>query len=197
MSDRPSTRPVVATGPDADSDAELVVAFCAGDDTSLRLAYDRYSGMIFRIGILRLGDHHAAEELVQQVFVRAWKGREGFDPARGSLAAWLLGIARRLVADHYAGMDKERRVIAAAQRAAPPATEDRTTDRVVDQVIVGDQVNRLPEQQRIVLRLAFYSDLSHSEIAETTGMPLGTVKSHIRRALIHLRKVWEVDGATP
>lgn len=194
MPDRPSSSPVDTTGPEPD---ELMVeAFVAGDEGALKLAFDRYSGMVFRIGMLRLGDYHQAEELVQQVFVRAWKGRDGFDPARGSLAAWLLGIARRLVADHYAGLDKDRRVMVAAQRAAPPTAEDRTTDRVVDSVIVGDQVNRLPEQQRIVLRLAFYSDLSHSEIAETTGMPLGTVKSHIRRALIHLRKVWEVDGAT-
>lgn len=195
MSDRPSTNPVVTSDPGVD--AELAAAFRSGDDTALRTAYDRYGGMVFRVGMLRLGDFHLAEELVQQVFVRAWKGRDGFDPARGSLAAWLLGISRRLVADHYAGIDKDRRVIGAAQRAAPPTIEDRTTDRVVDQVIVQDQVNRLPEQQRIVLRLAFYSDLSHSEIAATTGMPLGTVKSHIRRALIHLRKVWEVDGATP
>ena len=194
MSDRPSITPAHAAGPDAD--AELVAGFAAGDETALRRAFDRYSGMVFRIGMLRLGDYHQAEELVQQVFVRAWKGRDGFDPQRGSLAAWLLGIARRLIADHYAGLDKDRRVMLAAQQAAARATEDRSTDRVVDSVIVGDQVNRLPEQQRIVLRLAFYSDLSHSEIAETTGMPLGTVKSHIRRALIHLRKVWEVDGAT-
>ncbi len=194
MSDRPTTSPAHAAGPDADE--ELVRGFAAGDETALRRAFDRYSTMVFRIGMQRLGDYHLAEELVQQVFVRAWKGRDGFDPQRGSLAAWLLGIARRLIADHYAGLDKDRRVLLAAQQAAPPATEDRSTDRVVDSVIVGDQVNRLPEQQRIVLRLAFYSDLSHSEIAETTGMPLGTVKSHIRRALINLRKVWEVDGAT-
>ncbi len=194
MSDLPATSPMVAGGPD--TDAELVAGFRDGDDAALRVAYDRYGGMIFRIGMLRLGDYHLAEELVQEVFVRAWKGRAGFDPARGSLTAWLLGIARRLIADHYAGADKDRRVRMAAERAAPPVTEDRNTDRVVDQVIVGQQVNRLPEQQRIVVRLAFFADLSHSQIAETTGMPLGTVKSHIRRALIQLRKVWEVDGAT-
>lgn len=195
MSDGPAHSPLSAAGPDFEDGP--AVASGLGDEAALRMAYDRYGGMVFRLGMVRLGDFHLAEDLVQQVFVRAWKGRDGFDPERGSLAAWLLGIARRLIADHYAGLDKDRRVMVAAQRAAPPITDDRTTERVVDSVIVGDQVNRLPEQQRIVLRLAFYSDLSHSEIAETTGMPLGTVKSHIRRALIHLRKVWEVDGATP
>ena len=193
MSDRPSTR---AAGADEPEDDVLVSAFTAGDAAALRSAFDRYSGMVFRIGMLRLGDFHQAEELVQSVFVRAWRGREGFDPSRGSLAAWLLGIARRLIADHYAGLEKDRRVKVAAQRTAPRTADDRAADRIVDAVFVGDQVNRLPEQQRTVLRLAFYSDLSHSEIAETTGLPLGTVKSHIRRGLIQLRKVWEVDGAT-
>jgi RNA polymerase sigma factor (sigma-70 family) len=152
--------------------------------------------MVQRVGMLRLGNHHDAEELVQQVFVRAWKGRAGFDPTRGSLGAWLLGIARRLIADRYASLDRDRKVIAAAESIAPPATDVKSVDRVVDRVVVGDEVNRLPDEQRMVLRLAFYGDLSHSEIAATTGIPIGTVKSHIRRALILLRKRWEVDGAT-
>jgi RNA polymerase sigma factor (sigma-70 family) len=177
-------------------DGEWTERFKAGEDLALRQAYERYAGMVQRVGILRLGNHHDAEELVQQVFVRAWKGRDGFDPAKGSLGAWLLGIARRLIADRYASLDRDRKVISAAESIAPPATESKSVDRVVDRVVVGNEVNRLPEEQRMVLRLAFYGDLSHSEIAATTGIPIGTVKSHIRRALIHLRKRWEVDGAT-
>ncbi len=177
-------------------DGEWMERFQAGDDLALRQAFDRYAGMVQRVGMLRLGNHHDAEELVQQVFVRAWKGRAGFDPTRGSLGAWLLGIARRLIADRYASLDRDRKVIAAAESIAPPATDVKSVDRVVDRVVVGDEVNRLPDEQRMVLRLAFYGDLSHSEIAATTGIPIGTVKSHIRRALILLRKRWEVDGAT-
>jgi RNA polymerase sigma-70 factor (ECF subfamily) len=177
-------------------DGEWMERFRAGDDLALRQAFDRYAGMVQRVGMLRLGNHHDAEELVQQVFVRAWKGRAGFDPARGSLGAWLLGIARRLIADRYASLDRDRKVITAAESIAPPATDVKSVDRVVDRVVVGDEVNRLPDEQRMVLRLAFYGDLSHSEIAATTGIPIGTVKSHIRRALILLRKRWEVDGAT-
>ncbi len=176
-------------------DGEWMERFQAGDDLALRQAFDRYAGMVQRVGMLRLGNHHDAEELVQQVFVRAWKGRAGFDPARGSLGAWLLGIARRLIADRYASLDRDRKVVAAAESIAPPATDVKSADRVVDRVVVGDEVNRLPDEQRMVLRLAFYGDLSHSEIAATTGIPIGTVKSHIRRALILLRKRWEVDGA--
>lgn len=177
-------------------DGEWTARFRDGDDLALRQAFDRYAGMVQRVGMLRLGNHHDAEELVQQVFVRAWKGRAGFDPTRGSLGAWLLGISRRLIADRYASLDRDRKVVAAAESIAPPASDVKSADRVVDRVVVSDEVNRLPDEQRMVLRLAFYGDLSHSEIAATTGIPIGTVKSHIRRALILLRKRWEVDGAT-
>ena len=178
------------------ADGEWTARFRAGDDRALRQAFDRYGGMVQRVGMLRLGNHHDAEELVQQVFVRAWKGREGFNPERGSLGAWLLGITRRLIADRYASLDRDRKIVSAAESIAPPATETKSVDRVVDRVVVGNELNRLPAEQRMVLRLAFFGDLSHSEIAATTGLPVGTVKSHIRRALIHLRKRWEVDGAT-
>jgi RNA polymerase sigma-70 factor (ECF subfamily) len=188
--------PLAAAPSEPTLDGEWMERFQAGDDLALRQAFDRYAGMVQRVGMLRLGNHHDAEELVQQVFVRAWKGRAGFDPARGSLGGWLLGIARRLIADRYASLDRDRKVIAAAESIAPPATDVKSVDRVVDRVVVGDEVNRLPDEQRMVLRLAFYGDLSHSEIAATTGIPIGTVKSHIRRALILLRKRWEVDGAT-
>ena len=184
------------TTPEPLTDGEWVQRFRAGDELALRQAFDRYGGMVQRVGMLRLGNHHDAEELVQQVFVRAWKGRDGFNPERGSLGAWLLGIARRLIADRYASLDRDRKVISAAESIAPPATDVKSADRVVDRVVVGNELNRLPPEQRMVLRLAFYGDLSHSEIAATTGLPVGTVKSHIRRALIQLRKRWEVDGAT-
>ncbi len=199
VSSPPTPRPTGApsgTTPEPLMDDEWMQRFRAGDELVLRQAFDRYGGMVQRVGMLRLGNHHDAEELVQQVFVRAWKGRDGFNPERGSLGAWLLGIARRLIADRYASLDRDRKVISAAESIAPPATDVKSADRVVDRVVVGDELNRLPPEQRMVLRLAFYGDLSHSEIAATTGLPVGTVKSHIRRALIQLRKRWEVDGAT-
>ena len=169
--------------------------FRAGEERALRQAFDRYGGMVQRVGMLRLGNHHEAEDLVQQVFVRAWRGREGFDPARGAFGSWLLGITRRLIADRYAALDRDRRIVSAAESIAPTDATAKADDQVLNRVVLGDDLNRLPHDQRMVLRLAFYGELSHSEIAATTGLPVGTVKSHIRRALIQLRKFWEVDGA--
>jgi RNA polymerase sigma-70 factor (ECF subfamily) len=170
--------------------------FRGGDQLALREAYDRFGGMVLRVGLLRLGHLQDAEDLVQTVFVRAWKGRAGFDPAKGSLGAWLLGIARRLIADRYAALDRDRRITAAAGKVAPAQVQAAPADQVVDRIVVGNELNMLPEDQRRVVMLAFYGQLSHTQIAATTGLPVGTVKSHIRRALIQLRKRWEVDDAT-
>jgi RNA polymerase sigma factor (sigma-70 family) len=169
--------------------------FRAGEEAALREAYDRFSGMVLRVGLLRLGNQHDAEDLVQMVFVRAWKGRAGFDPTKGSIGAWLLGITRRLIADRYAALDRDRKIAAAAEQVAPAEAVSAPADRVVDRVVVGNELDKLPAEQRRVLLLAFYGELSHSQIAAKTGLPIGTVKSHIRRALIQLRKRWEVDGA--
>ncbi|MBM9466345.1 RNA polymerase sigma factor [Nakamurella leprariae] len=170
--------------------------FREGGPAVLKAAYDRYSSMVYRLGLLSLRDHHDAEDLVQQVFVRAWRGRGGFDPTRGSLPGWLLGITRRLVADRFAALDRDRKVQAAAQSVAQPTTETSGAERVVDRVVMGDKLEQLPAAQQLVLRLAFFDGLTHTEIAEATSLPLGTVKSHIRRALANLRKQWEVDGAS-
>ena len=182
----PPTRPA--------RDPELERGFVAGDPVALRQVYDRYGGMIQRIGMLSLRDHHDAEDLVQQVFVRAWRGRAGYDPSRGALGSWLIGITRRQIADRFAERNQRRRVLAAAEQEIPPPVQS-PPEGVIDRVVIADGINQLSPEQRTVLRLAFYHGLTHTEISSTTGIPVGTVKSHIRRGLARLRVWWEVSGA--
>ena len=170
--------------------------FSAGDETALREAYDRFGRAVYHLATSSLPNQHDADDVTQATFVAAWLGRATFDPDRGSLLGWLLGIARRKIIDRLRVLARETRLarsVTDQQEAAPPADQP---DRVVDRLVVADELAQLPPEQRRMLELAFFDDLTHQQIAEKTGVPLGTVKSHIRRGMASLRRRWEVDGGT-
>ena len=105
-------------------------------------------------------------------------------------------ITKRRCIDRIRALDRNRRDVAAVAAGISQSADVPGPDHIVDQIVVADQLARLPESQRAVLELAFYDDLSHSQIATLTGLPLGTVKSHLRRGLNQLRRRLEVDGGT-
>jgi RNA polymerase sigma-70 factor (ECF subfamily) len=167
------------------------------DERALRLAYDRYGGAVLHVALRGLGNVADAEDVTQATFVAAWLSREAFDPARGSLLGLLLGIARRKVVDRLRAAEREGRLADAVRRQPRPSAADPAPERVVDRLVMADELARLPGEQRRVLELAFYDDLTHVQVAAVTGLPLGTVKSHIRRGMSALKRRWEVDRATP
>jgi RNA polymerase sigma factor (sigma-70 family) len=179
------------------SDEEIALAqrFRGGDETVLREVYDRYGGLVHRVGLSCLASHHDAEDVTQATFVAAWRGRESFDPGRGTLAGWLLGIARRQVVDRLRVIHRDHGIAAAVRQTEPGYSDVPVPDRVVDRLVLLDELRQLTAEQRRVVELAFFDDLTHVQIAGVTGLPLGTVKSHLRRGLARLRTRWEVDGA--
>jgi RNA polymerase sigma-70 factor (ECF subfamily) len=190
MTDGASTEPRPAPAADPPPGEALELRFAAGDSAALRETYDRYSAAVYAIALRTLCAHHDAEDVTQQVFVRAWRGRETFDPERGTLGGWLVGITRRQVSDRLNGRVRE---LQAADRAGRAVRNEPTPelDRVVDAVVVADELDKLAPQVRRVVRLAFFDDLTHQQIAAVTGLPLGTVKSHLRRGMDRLRRGWE------
>ncbi|RBY87563.1 RNA polymerase subunit sigma-24 [Blastococcus sp. TF02A-26] len=179
-------------------DAEVGRRFAAGDEQALVLAYQRWSGQVHGMAVRAFGPGPDAEDVTQQVFVSAWTGRTGYRPESGPLPAWLVGVCRHKIADTWAKRDRQRRLAeaAAADAETRPAPAARPLDAAVaDRVLLLDELERIDQPQRGIIELAFFEDLTHAQIATRTGLPLGTVKSHIRRTLERLRSRLEVDGA--
>jgi RNA polymerase sigma-70 factor (ECF subfamily) len=183
--------------------AALEGRFAAGDDEALRLAYERYGRLVY--GICRRTRPDDAADLTQETFVAAWRGRHRFDPTRGSLGAWLATIARNKVVD-----DLRRTQRQPASPTAPPGPGEviaaagdpamaPDVDTITDRLLLADALNELSPRSRMVVQLAYYEDLTHEQIAVKCGLPLGTVKSDLRRSLPKLARrlrhhEWGDDG---
>lgn len=173
--------------------------FAAGDVQALEEAYSRWGALVYTIALRGSGDSDDAADITQNVFLSAWLGRAGFDPSVGSLKSWLAVIAKRRLIDHL------RRASVRPQSSMGDPTqalEGVTTlgsalaDTVVDQVVLADELRGLGQPAEQIMRLAFYEDMTHSQIAERTGLPMGTVKSHIRRSMVRLRDRLEGSRGT-
>ncbi len=173
-----------------DDDLSVVVAaFVAGDERALEKIYRRYSALVFTVALRSLGDVTEAEDVVQKVFVAAWTGRHTYKSERASVSAWLMGITRNKVADTHQARTKQRRIQTEVGANMPLAPD--TLD-IAERLIIADEISKLDAVPQKVLRMAFYEDLTHAQIAERMQLPPGTVKSHIRRSLIKLRRRMEV-----
>ncbi len=173
--------------------------FRAGDERALAEAYERWAGIVHGMAVRAFGAGPDAEDVTQQTFISAWTGRTGYRPDEGPLAAWLVGVCRHKIADVWARRERQRRLAEAAvvdARSRPErGPDDGLAALVADRLLLLRELDRLGQPQRGIIELAFFADLTHSQIAERTGLPLGTVKSHIRRTLERLRTRLEVDGA--
>lgn len=175
---------------------ELAEGFAAGEPEAMRRAYDRYSPMVHSLALRSLGNKDDAEDVTQQVFVSAWRSRHTFDPARAALGAWLVGITRRKIADHWESFTRVRRSQEAAFTHLDPDPLTTSSDTgVVNRILIAEALERLGSPQKEILRMAFFSDMTHATIAEELELPLGTVKSHITRSLKRLREAMVVTDA--
>ncbi len=165
------------------ADEALATRFTLGDETALRDVYERWSSLVYTIALRSTGNAADAADITQLVFISAWKGKEGFDMNAGSLPAWLLGICRRKIADHFGSKSRKE----SAQAEIDLGSVGDSVDSTIDRVVLADELARLGDPQQKIMELAFFNDLTHAQIASLLDLPLGTVKSHIRRSLDRLK----------
>lgn len=166
--------------------------FATGDPSVLRDAYDAHGSAIFSFCRRSLGADQAAD-VTQEVFVTAWKVRDRFDPTKGTLRSWLFGIGRYKVLNALRGRPPLQSVDLEGADVERPGPSE--VERLADRMVLADAVAGFSDRVREVLHLAYVEDLTHAQIAERTAVPLGTVKSDLRRALSRLRLELETsDG---
>ena len=193
-------------------DADLVAAVVTGDVEAFAVLYDRYAQAVFRAAFRRSGDRQVAEEVLQDTYLALWNRAELFDPSAGSLLVWLSTIARNRSVDRLRALG--RRPGAVPLSAIAPGDDrdegvlERTMSRAAllgsgsqpvdpEQALedadlraeVRDAIDTIPHLERQVIELAYFEELTQSEIAARLGWPLGTVKTRTRRALGRLREV--------
>ncbi len=182
----------------ASEHAALVAAVATQRDRTAFTALFDYYGPRLNAYLLRLGcDRAAAEEIAQDAMVALWRKAHLFDPAKSSLATWLYRIARNrridvLRRDRVDFMDPDDFALDIPDESSVDA--DRLLDSQSRDDILRVAMKQLPQEQLSLVQMAFFESLSHSEIAEKTGLPLGTVKSRIRLAFTRLRRALEASG---
>ncbi len=184
-----------ANGP-ALMDRPLVERMAAGDERALGQLYDRHGGAAYSLALAIVGERADAEEVVADAFGQAWRTAVHFDPARGSVAAWLATITRTRALDLVRGRGRRSRALTRAAwgsgegLAAPMAAEDapdRGVERQEARRLVAHSLAELPAPQRRVIELAYFGGLTQTEIAAELQEPLGTVKTRMRAGMEKLR----------
>jgi len=176
------------------SDADLIGRAADGDARALEVLYDRYSRVVFSFGLRIVGDPQLAEELLQEVFFRAWQQGGSFRSSKGSFITWLLSITHNMAIDEVrkrrrrpqkADSEDPETVLAGVPDSGPDV-EDEVWLGALRDTIEGAMAS-LPSAQRQAIEMAYFRGLTQREIAEQLGEPLGTIKTRMRLGMQKLR----------
>ena len=173
----------------AESDANLIERTGRGDRAAFNELYRRFARPVLAMALRQLGDHGRAEDAAQETFAAVWRSARSYRSERGSASAWLYTVARNAI------IDRARQRTEPVAEAADEAAADASPEEAVESSGVAWRVHaaleRLPERERVVLELAYWSGLSQSEIASYLNVPLGTVKTRTRAGMSRLAGLLE------
>ncbi|HEX8221937.1 MAG TPA: sigma-70 family RNA polymerase sigma factor [Chloroflexia bacterium] len=182
------------------ADDQLVSRIAAGDARALEALYDRYVRQCFGLALRMVGDPGLAEEVVQEVFLKLWSRPDSYSPQKGAFVSWLLSLVHHRAVDELrkrsrteVALDNDQPLSVINTRPDPQPDPSEQVWVMEQQRVVRQALGELPENQRLVLELAYFGGLSQSQIAERTSQPLGTVKTRMRMGLQNLRGLLETN----
>jgi RNA polymerase sigma factor (sigma-70 family) len=175
-----------------DADQRLMRSFAARDPSAADTLYRRFAGRIYGLGLVMLGSDAAAQDLVQDTFVKLWRSADRYDRSRGKLETWVLLMARSLAIDAIRRRVLEVRTLEHVDRPVEADQGPGPDDQVVT-LDLAERARRamasLPAEQRAALELAYLGGKTSTEISDLEGIPVGTAKTRIRAALLRLREM--------
>jgi RNA polymerase sigma-70 factor (ECF subfamily) len=187
--DRGTDVSVVGLRSAQEEDTELLTRIQHGDDRAMAVLFDRYSKIVYSVSLRVLRDTASAEDVMQEIFMQIWRTPNSFVAARGSLGGWLSVVARNRSIDTLRRKRPSEQVDDLNLASICNLADEAERNLMMEKARVS--IAQLPFEQRKTLEMAFFDGLTHAEIAEMTGDPLGTVKTRIRSALLTLRKAFQ------
>ena len=178
-----------------ESEQELMRQLMAGDEVAMRALYERFGRPVYTLGLRLLGSHEVAEELTQDVFMAAWRKASRFDANRGRLSTWLMAIAHNMAVDRLRHDHSVGRPQLVLVEELPEAVTTEEEDALLERDRARRALAALSPAERELLSRAYFYGWTARQIAESDGIPLGTVKTRLRTALLKLRTTGAREAA--
>jgi len=179
-------------------DRAIIARIARGEEAAFGALYDRLSGPLYSLAYKMLGDASEAQDALQDVCLQLWRRAASYDPTKSSVFSWAVLITRGRVIDRLRSRSRRLRIIAGStdDETSPSEPVDASTSATGAETVAShEQATRvrqvlanLPADQRAAIELAFFTDLTHQQVAERLGEPLGTIKARIRRGMLKLRE---------
>jgi RNA polymerase sigma-70 factor (ECF subfamily) len=169
------------------SEQELVIALIARDEQAFSYLYDHYSGSLYSIVLQIVKSPQIASDVLQEIFINIWRRIDSYDPIKGRLFTWMLNISRNASIDmlrskNYQNSQKNQEITDNVYGV------DQVTQTNIDSIGLTKFLGKLRPELRVLIELAYFKGYTHDEIAQIEDIPLGTVKTRIRNALLQLRE---------
>jgi len=172
------------------TEEELVALLKSNDKRAFEYLYDNYAGALYAVILKKIEDTTLAEDVLQEVFVKIWNNFSTYDTSKGRLFTWMLNISRNLAIDTLRSKSfKKQSKIQNSEKAVDYVSNNINEDEKFDALGIRNQLNRLSQEHKRIMNMAYFEGFTQDEISKQLGIPLGTIKTRMRAAILELKKI--------